>query len=613
MTERSPPARSTTTSTPTLARCCAFRCAPTRRSPPQPKPGCSACRIGATAIASTVACGVEPAGDRAVALLPGDAAPAQRCAEHLGAAGIDADAHGAPAQRTLPRTSRALSHVRGGAAVERATSSRRLPRQPPARCRRRRRARLRRRARRRCAQPATRRRRRRRGALAAMSPAGGAIGAAATGAPRARRSTPAAAARTRCATRRDGRAPFPDDVASTRSSARPSTSTSSRVSVASSGVVAAAAAPAAARLADANGRQSQAPCLQLAVAGELGQRPAMCAAHREAAGQRRRGGARPHRRAVEAATSGASASRRGASTRTRQSSSLAPRAAIVPSSWMRLPPATRSSAGRARRPVGEPCVSVHRNAGDDAVDDGEAGAPRRRRQRGVEAVADPLGRHEEIELALGVDPVRAARRAANRCCPATTAPGRSGRARRGRLRARARSRPCGRERPASVARASPSEASTRRSSISFAPAPRVEANARRLRRRARQSRVGELAGEIGAEVARRRRRDAQRGARAPAREAGPPTGLAADDRVGCARIERGRPDRAQLGVEAPGRGVQRPRPTMLPAAPAESRARPPAPARRPRRAAAGERAARRGVVAPAGGPRSSGRRARWRE
>jgi len=52
---------------------------------------------------------------------------------------------------------------------------------------------------------------------------------------------------------------------------------------------------------------------------------------------------------------------------------------------------------------------LHRNAGNDAVDDGEAGATRRRCQRGVRALGDPFGRDEEIELDSCVDRVRAAR------------------------------------------------------------------------------------------------------------------------------------------------------------------------------------------------------------
>jgi hypothetical protein len=318
------------------------------------------------------------------------------------------------------------------------------------------------------------------------------------------------------------------------------------------GVGAAAQAPAAARLTDTEGMHRQRRGLQLAIAGDARPAPGEMRAQREASGERRRS-------ALDRTCARRGRDQRRQRIEARRVDDDAPvvvaRAARRDRSFELDAVAAGDEVERGSRPavdVGEPPAALHRNAGNDAVDDGEAGATRRRCQRGVRALGDPFGRDEEIELDSCVDRVRAARqqrfgaagppRRGVEAGELGAAGGTPGFARR------SASEPAG-ERRAGVA-----ERRLEAAQLDIVRAgTRVQPNSRRLRRRPRQSCVGERAGEIGAELDSRqgggRGRDRRR-----AREAGADKrDLAADDGVRCARIERGRPDRAQLGVDAPRR------------------------------------------------------------
>ena len=133
VTARSPLFLSTTMSTFVVGALRTSMRAPTARSPPQPKSGWKAASRGATGKVSMLACtssltGVfTPACCQAMRLQRSVAPSASAEPASMSARS------GPPAQKTAPRMSRACSQVRGGGAIDCAVSSRMLPRQPAAR------------------------------------------------------------------------------------------------------------------------------------------------------------------------------------------------------------------------------------------------------------------------------------------------------------------------------------------------------------------------------------------------------------------------------------------------------------------------------------------------
>ena len=499
-------------STPTVGALRTSMRAPTARSPPQPKSGCSARSSGAIGSGSMVACGVEAAGAAAGGrALPGDAAPAQRRAERFGRC---------PARRWRAAGRRPRVRCRAGRArAARCGSARRwlCASELVHACRA-----SRRRA----------RRRRRRGRLRATSDEDAARRrpAAAGAADGRRRSLPTPALRGDDGCRRGRRwRPPPQRVAERvdpvrrqgrairsrssarwaralplrlrrgmRSTARPATSAPSSASVPLErrvgGACRAASGPRRARTPATPVAQRRA--VQLAVAASAaGQRPSTCAVRgQRAAGGRRRaragsalrssGARRASARRVDraAASVGAAAGRRRAGP-----GALQP---VAGGDELERRRGVAVAVGEARRRLrsGTPASS--------AVGDASA-SPCRASPRAAEKAAFGARR----SAARGRSRPCALRRfgAAREQRVGAAGPPRRRieveRAPPGRSHATARRRPCARQ-PAGERRLRAAEARFgERTSTTSAPALRLEAQPRRLRRGARQAAIGELAGE----------------------------------------------------------------------------------------------------------------------
>ena len=373
----------------------------------------------------------------------------------------------------------------------------------------------------------------------------------------------------------------PDSSPATRSSARPATSTPSSASVPSSGGVGARCRARQRPLAwrtRAVRSAAPVPCSSPSLAMS-GQRPATCAARL----QRCRPALAAARRAA-----GAGPAREQRRQRARRGASIDDAPVVVARAARRdpalgleaLPPATRSSAGRARAvAVGELASPATRHAGERRCRRSPAlGVAARRRERGVDRISPASSRRAgRSNVAVGVETVRAAR---EQRVGAAGPPRRRVEARRARARPLARhgASPVAAHEPAVERRARVAERRVGAAQLDLVRAgARIEAkraptSARRAagaRRRARRRGRREVDSRRRAAWRRWRRARGSAAARARSRCRRRAT-LPLDARLGARASSAAGRSLAQLGVEVPARGDQRPRPAMLPAArPAE--------------------------------------------